>query len=94
LNSSRDADALVGTPDELWARGFFLEVFTIAALIIFSRRIRDIFKMNVHLLGSGSRYDPVTVRVGDQLVWVTLDGRVPLLTNYAPSSEDILGMKG
>jgi hypothetical protein len=38
--------------------------------------------------------DPVTVRVGDQLVWVTLEGRVPLPTNYAPSSEDILGMKG
>jgi hypothetical protein len=55
--------------------------------------------MNVHIyqsyvLGNGSRYDPVTVRVGDQLVWVTLEGRVPLPTNYAPSSEDILGMKG
>jgi hypothetical protein len=55
--------------------------------------------MNLHisklyLLRSGSRYDPVTVRVGDQLVWVTLEGRVPLPTNYALSSEDILGMKG
>ena len=58
----------------------------------------DIFKLNVldqgYLLGSGSRYDPVTVRVGDQLVWVTLEGRVPLPTSYAPSSEDILGIKG
>jgi hypothetical protein len=36
----------------------------------------------------------VAVRVGDQLVWVTLEGSVPLPTNYAPSSEDILGMKG
>ena len=46
------------------------------------------------LMGSGSRYDPVTVRVRDQLVWLTLGGRVPLPTNYAPSSENILGMKG
>ena len=36
----------------------------------------------------------VTVRVGDQLVCVTLEGRVPLPTSYAPSSEDILGIKG
>ena len=46
-----------------------------------------------YLLGSGSRYDPVTVRVGDQLVWVTLEGRVPLPANFAPLSEDILGVK-
>jgi hypothetical protein len=46
------------------------------------------------LLESGSRYDPVTVRVGDQLVWVILEGGVPLPTSYAPSSEDVLGMKG
>jgi hypothetical protein len=46
------------------------------------------------LLASGSRYDPVTVRVGDQLVWVTFEGGVPLPTNYAPSSQDVLGMKG
>jgi hypothetical protein len=44
--------------------------------------------------GSGSRYNPVTVRVGDQLVWVTLEGEVPLHTSYAPSSDNILGMKG
>jgi hypothetical protein len=51
--------------------------------------------MNVHYWEvAARRYDPVTVRVGDQLVWVTLEGRVPLPTNYAPSSEDILGMKG
>jgi hypothetical protein len=47
-----------------------------------------------YLLGSGSRYDPVNVRVGDQLVWITLEGGVPLPTNYAPYSEDALGMKG
>jgi hypothetical protein len=53
-----------------------------------------IYQSYMYLLGSGSRYDPLTVRVGDQLVWVTLEGRVPLPTNYAPSSENILGMKG
>jgi hypothetical protein len=40
------------------------------------------------LLKSGSRYDPLTVRVGDQLVLVTLEGGVPLPTSYAPSSEE------
>jgi hypothetical protein len=46
-----------------------------------------------YLLESSSSYDPVTVRIGDQMVWATLDGGVPLPTNYAHSSEDVPGMK-
>jgi hypothetical protein len=52
-----------------------------------------IYQKYLLVLGSDSRYDPVTVRVGDQLVWVTLEGGVPLPINYAPSSEDSLIMK-
>jgi hypothetical protein len=47
-----------------------------------------------YLYGSGSRYDPVTVRVRDQLVWVTLEGEVPLPTIHVTSAEDALGIKG
>lgn len=37
-------------------------------------------------------FDPVNVQVRDQPAWVSLEGgKVPLLANYVPSAEDVLG---